>query len=763
MNEIKKSPINTLGYQFIDSKYLPKGKDEYYLRNVQNRSGIGYRQLTAYEIEVLVRNRNTSANWNDILVSDAFNPELVQNCKFFGLVRIGKLTPYYLEFHNLRRPVGLYNSTIISCDLGDNVCIDNTNYLSHYVIGNDVMIVNTNEMATTDHAKFGNGILKEGEEESIRIWMEVCNENGGRSIIPFNGMLPGDAWLWSRFRDDAALQDKFKEFTASAFDNRRGYYGKVGDRTVIKNCKIIKDVWIGSDAYLKGANKLKNLTINSSPEAASQIGEGCEMVNGIIGFGCRAFYGVKAVRFMMASHSQLKYGARLINSYLGNNATISCCEVLNSLIFPAHEQHHNNSFLCAALVMGQSNMAAGATIGSNHNSRSADGEIVAGRGFWPGLCVSLKHNSRFASFTILAKGDYPAELDIPVPFALISNDVSKDELIVMPAYWFLHNMYALARNSWKYIDRDRRIEKTQLLEFDFLAPDTIGEMAGALTLLEKLTGMAMVRQAADPTAARQAPAKNKKYTDEELLALGADLLVNSPDRADELEILAEGWENGDRKVRLIKVAQAYRLFKELIAYHAATRLLIFIQQNPVKSYEELLLALPATTPFHRWVNAGGQLIRESELQKLIGQIHNGKVRTWEQVHQFYTRQGEQYAADKLVHALAALKQIGSTSTSKAGNTSTGQAGGPSLRKMGKSGLASLLRQSIATREWMTKEIYASRAKDYTNPFRKMVYDSTEEMNAVVGRLQDNGFIRQEKEAAKKYRIAIEQVLKQFGL
>ena len=138
------------------------------------------------------------------------------------------------------------------------------------------------------------------------------------------------------------------------------------------------------------------------------------MVNGIIGFGCRIFYGVKAVRFILSDHSQLKYGARLINSYLGHNSTISCCEVLNSLIFPAHEQHHNNSFLCAALVLGQSNMAAGATVGSNHNSRSADGEIIAGRGFWPGLCVSLKHNSKFASFTIIAKGDYPAEINNPL-------------------------------------------------------------------------------------------------------------------------------------------------------------------------------------------------------------------------------------------------------------------------------------------------------------------------------------------------------------
>ncbi|HEX9510438.1 MAG TPA: DUF4954 family protein [Puia sp.] len=753
MNEIKKSPINSLGYNFIDSRYLPKGKDEYYLRDLQNRNGITYRRLTAYEIEMLVRNRNTSADWNHILVSDAFTPELVQNCKFFGLVRIGRLDPYYLEFHNLRRPVGLYNSTIISCDLGDNVCVDNTNYLSHYIIGNDVMIVNTNELATTEHAKFGNGILKEGEDESIRIWMEVCNENGGRSIIPFNGMLPGDAWLWSRFRDDAPLQNKFKEFTEKKFDDRRGYYGKIGDRTVIKNCKIIKDVWIGSDAYLKGANKLKNLTINSSPAAKSQIGEGCEMVNGIVGYGCRVFYGVKAVRFIMASHSQLKYGARLINSYLGNNATISCCEVLNSLIFPAHEQHHNNSFLCASLIMGQSNMAAGATIGSNHNSRSPDGEIIAGRGFWPGLSVSLKHNSRFASFTILAKGAYPAELDIPIPFSLVSNDESKDELVIMPAYWFLHNMYALARNSWKYPDRDKRIEKTQTLEFDFLAPDTIGEMLGALTLLKRFTGRAALLNG--EAATRLSGKIKKNPTPKDLLKMDSAILEigrvileeGTQEKVDELEILAQGWENGDRNVRLIKVFQAYSLFKELIAFHASNQLRSLIRTKKINKYETLLEAIPTSLPLTKWVNAGGQLIRDSELQRLLQQIRGGKIREWGQVHEFYVRQGENYEQDKLVHALAALKEIQGTS----------------LKRAGKEGLRNLLNQAILTKEWMTKGIYDSRAKDYTNPFRKMVYDSPEEMDAVVGPLSGNGFIRQEKAALKKYRKEVEDVLQQFKL
>ncbi|MHA4810529.1 DUF4954 family protein [Flavitalea flava] len=749
MNEIRKSPINSLGYDFIESAYLPKGKDEYYLRDLQNRNVTGHRQLTAYEIEALVRNRNTSSNWNDILVSDSFAPELVQNCKFFGLIRIGKLEPYYLEFHNLRRPVGLYNSTVISCDFGDNVCIDNTNYLSHYIIGNDVMIVNTNELTTTDYAKFGNGILKEGENESIRIWMEVCNENGGRRIIPFNGMLPGDAWLWSRFRDDETVQNKFKAFTEKKFDNRRGYYGKIGDRTVIKNCKIIKDVWIGSDAYLKGANKLKNLTINSSPQAKSQIGEGCELVNGIVGYGCRVFYGVKAVRFFMASHSQLKYGARLINSYLGNNSTISCCEVLNSLIFPAHEQHHNNSFLCAALVMGQSNMAAGATIGSNHNSRSPDGEIVAGRGFWPGLCVSLKHNSRFASYAILAKGDYPAELDIPIPFALISNDASKDELVVMPAYWFLHNMYALARNSWKYLDRDKRIEKTQLLEFDFLAPDTVSEMTASLKQISLFTGKAFILHLKQTglSALSGSSGKTNKHTEEEILAIGQELLEGPQEKVDQLEILAEGFENGDRKVRLVKVHQSYHIFKELIVYYTVNQLLSLIRSEGISGYDSLLAALPSRISLAPWINAGGQLIRETELQKLLEQIRNGKIKEWEQVHQFYSNQGDQYSRDKLVHALAALKEMQ----------------GKSLKQMGKEGLRNLFLQAITTKEWMTAGIYTSRAKDYTNPFRKMVYESTEEMNIVVGALADNSFIRQEKEALKKYRKEVGTVIQKFKL
>ncbi|AYD47145.1 DUF4954 family protein [Arachidicoccus soli] len=723
-NNITRLPINSLGYDFIKKEYLPEGENEYYLRNLQNRNGTEYRHLSAFEIEALVRNRNTSDNWNNLLVSDQFNPELVKNCRFYGLVRIGKLEPFFLSFSDLKVAVGLYDSTIISSDIGDNSVINNVHYLSHYVIGAEVILTNINEMQTTDKCKFGNGIIKEGEDESSRIWLELCNENGGRKILPFNGMLPGDAWLWSKYRDDEKLLDKFQEFTESEFKTARGFYGKVGDRTVIKNTNIIKDVWIGSDAYIKGANKLKNLTINSGTEGRTQIGEGCELVNGSVGFGSRIFYGVKAVRFVTAAHTQLKYGARLINSYLGSNATISCCEVLNSLIFPGHEQHHNNSFLCAATIMGQSNIPAGATIGSNHNSRGADGEIIAGRGFWPALCVSLKHNSKFASFTMLAKGDYNYELDIPLPFSLISIHPITNSLVIMPGYWFMYNMYALTRNAWKYVDRDQRNEKVQLIEYDFLAPDTINEMFSALKSLEIFTGKAYFKSIQN----------NKSSTESIYRKKGKELLNDASVNIDELSILAEGYENSKRNVEIIKVQKAYNIFKRIIAFYGYLHLFNFVQKEGINSVTKWQKSFPKKPQRGVWINVGGQLIPEKNVLQLKEKICNNKVNSWDELHAQYALEGEKYVKEKTMHAIASLEELLNIN----------------LSQLDKKTFIQFIDEAIVTKKWIFEEIKKSREKDYSNPFRKMMYNSQTEMDNVVGKFSDNSFIIQQEIELKNF-------------
>ena len=730
MNQIRKISL-------VENKVFPKAdllaREEQ--RKLKKFSVERYRKLTADELEVLVKNNNTADDWNQVLVSDNFDPLLVRNCNFSGVVRIGKLERIALEFHKLVLPVGLYDSTIVDCDFGENACIHHVNYLSRYIIGREVMIANVNELATTASAKFGNGILSEGESESSRIWMELRNENGGRKVLPFEDMLSQDAWLWSTFRADTKIMKAFVTMTERKHRTPKNRYGIIGDRSVIKNCRMIKDVVIGTDAYLKGANKIKNITLNSSAEAPSQIGEGCELVNGIIGEGSRIFYGVKAVRFILASHSQLKYGARLINSYLGNNSTISCCEVLNALIFPFHEQHHNNSFLCASLLMGQSNMAAGATIGSNHNSRGADGELIAGRGFWPGLCVSLKHNSRFASFTLLAKGDFPNELDIPFPFSLVANDTASNELKIIPAYWFLYNQYALRRNESKFKSRDQRQDKSLRFENRSLAPDSVNEILRALQLLEISTGRAYFKH------------KGKSSSDDETCAKkGRSLLEAKDPLVDKLEIVAEQVENSKRKAVLLKVSKAYQSYRSMVFWYSLNSILLRL--NEAKSFSKTFAAiLKFSTNRQNFINVGGQLIPEKEINQLSTGILNGKFDRWEKIHSFYKDQSKVYDDHVLQHSVASLKEI----------TSAGKNFFQAKQWM------TWLQQFVGIEEEIQKSILATRKKDHQNPFRKMIYGSQKEMDAVLGSLEENSFLKEQVHYFSELKMKVNNIQNFFNL
>jgi len=734
MREVKVLPAERLGHEFIPSQYLPEGKDEYYLRNEQSPKPAGYwRNLRSEEIETLVKNANTCDDWDSILVADPFYPHLIKNCELFGLVRIGRLEHVILQHHELQVPAGITNSLILSCDIGDNCAVHDVRHLAHYILGDNVMLLNIDEMHTTNHAKFGNGIVKDGEPEDVRVWMDVMNETGARAVMPFDGMIPADAYLWAKYRQDARLQARLGEITQRQFDARRGFYGTVGDACVIKNSRIIKDVKIGSCCYIKGANKLKNLTINSSEAEPTQIGEGVELVNGIVGLGCRIFYGCKAVRFVIGNNTTLKYGARLIHSLLGDNSTVSCCEMLNNLIFPAHEQHHNNSFLVASLMLGQSNIAAGATIGSNHNSRANDGEIQAGRGFWPGLCTTLMHYCRFASFVLLAKGDYPAELDIPLPFALVSDDVAHDRLLVMPAYWWMYNMYALARNTWKFQTRDRRKTRTQQIEFDYLAPDTAEEMLRAMTLLEIWTAKAHLRRRGDALEGE---------AEDELAALGRELLLDGEDKTGGLEVLGENMENSRRKVVILKARGGYRAYRQMLQYYAVKNLLAYMKANPAANLKATCDALTGQREMD-WVNLGGQLARAGAVDRLLGEIKSGKLGSWAEIHRAYDEVWQRYPLDKQHHAFACLREL------------------LGVDRLPPDLWHSALDEAVRTQEFIREQVHLTRKKDYDNPFRRTTFRSAEEMRAVVGTPEDNGFVKQVREETQTFTGLVEAV-KQRG-
>ncbi len=699
----------------------------------------GKRKLTAAEVYVLIQNRNISSDpdWQNVYVSDVpgeFNPQQVVQSEFSGWVVLGAIRPATLKFHDLELKTGIYRSLLRNTVVGDDCVVNNVSYLVNYRLGKRVMLFNVQEMSCTYHSKFGQGILKEGEPESNRIWIGVGNENGERGILPFTGMIPADAYLWSRYREDKALMNRFVELTEKGNDKKNNTYGIVQDDAVIKNCTLLKDAWIGSSAYIKGAFKLKNITVLSSPDEVSQIGEGVEMVNGIMGYGSHVFYQAVAIRFVIGRNCHLKYGARLLNSVLGDNSTVSCCELLNNLIFPFHEQHHNSSFLIAATVMGQSNIASAATIGSNHNSRSPDGEMLAGRGFWPGLASDFKYDSRFASFVLVSKGSYQNELNITYPFSLVAPGSDSGAVHIIPGYWFLYNMFAIVRNKYKFSVRDKRIVKVQRIETNPLAPDSIQEVFSSLSRIIELTCRYLKlpsESCAKMTLDNPSP---------ELLVRTRARMELSGDMEAQLQVAKDYLHHTDSQFLLAddrcqkkygalvyKPAQGYREYRRIIKYFVAESLMEWASLHKVETLlPEHMAQIESLELFTEWINAGGQVLPKKRIASLFADIKEGTVDSWEQVHGFYDLCAEKYVDDKARYSLYLLSHLYSRPLDRFT---------PEL-------YADLVSDVAAVSKEMLDSSVASRKKDYTDFFRSITFRNAEEKEAVLGKLDDSSFLRQ---------------------
>lgn len=676
----------------------------YFARSREQRR---YRKLNAGEIEILERNRNRAESWDRLRVSDGFRPESVYDCRFRGAVYIGSLREGFLEHDALRLPIGLEMSSVSNCVLGDDVSVQRVCYLADTIVGDEAILLNIGELAA------GGGPQQPGGEAPLLL--EIGNENGGRVIQAASGLLPADACLWYSFRDDRILQKRLQELGARERAHDAGAASLVGDRAVILHCRLIRDTRIGSHCIVQGANEIRNVTVRSDSLEPSLIGPGVELVNGIVGPGNSIINGVKAINFQTGRNVRLNNAARMMHTYLGANSTVACCEIHSNLILPFHEQHHNNSFLIASTILGQSNIGAGATIGSNHNSRAADGEILAGRGIWPGLSVSLKHNSRFASFTLLATGLYTWELDIRLPFSLVSTSPDGGGVHIKPGYWFRHNMYALVRNARKFASRDGRKIKAQHIVFDYLAPDTACEMLEAMKLLREALGRV----------------PDERGEDEEDTPISLEGMV------------------AHHAALIIKPREGYNLYRRILIHYGARELKKALERageeilhGGVSAFVRRLCDNPPRT----WHNLGGQLIPVETLQEILAQVRAGTLASYDDLHAAYDRAWNAYPEQRTRHALYCLCQVS----------------GDRPETLSTARITAILEESITQEEMLFQDALQSRRKDYENPFRAITYRNREEMLQVVGDLAENAFLKEFRLETENYCAETRRLIQAIG-
>jgi len=301
--------------------------------------------------------------------------------------------------------------------------------------------------------------------------------------------------------------------------------------------------------------------------------------------------------------------------------------------------------------------------------------------------------------------------------------------VIRPAWWWTHNMYALARNAWKFRTRDRRRTKTQKVEFDALAPDTAEEIVRALELLERWTATAYLRATGeDPGGAPGA----------QLARLGRGLLLEADERTAELEILGERLENSRRPVVILRARQGYHAYREMLHYYAVRNLLDYWKTNSAATLEGLLAALGGT-PQHEWVNLGGQLVPAAEVTRLRADIRSAKLNSWQEIHQRYDELWHVYPLEKQRHALATLLSV------------------LGARQLTAERWESAVTEAIRIQEYVCDQVFLTRRKDYQDPFRGITFRNSAEMQAVLGTAEDNSFVKQmqvETEAFRRLAAAL---------
>ncbi len=298
----------------------------------------------------------------------------------------------------------------------------------------------------------------------------------------------------------------------------------------------------------------------------------------------------------------------------------------------------------------------------------------------------------------------------------------------MPAFWWMYNMYALARNTWKFTNRDKRKNKVQNIEFDSLAPDTIEEIFSALELLELWTGKASVRSKIKLT--------NK--SDDELILIGRELLRDSKDEISNLEILGENVEKSNRKVIILKVHKAYHAYCDMLHYYAIKNLMEYLNSTPEADFSSMCKALNGER-IKTWVNLGGQLIPAHDVDQLRSDIGSGKLNTWKNIHLRYNRLWKAYPLEKQKHAFSTLCEV------------------LEIDHLTKEHWLTALDKAIVIQEYIRDQVYNSRKKDFDNPFRQATYRNMAEMKAAIGTIEDNSFVKQVRVETDDFKKRIDEL------
>ena len=195
-----------------------------------------YRSLATKEIEILQQQGCTAADWDQVSVKSKFAPGNIRNVQFSGCVKIGDNTGIVEFSGGIVRNCGIYNASIHNCTIGDHVYIHHIcNYIANYDIENHVVLENIELCFIEGETSFGNGIK-----------VSTLDETGGRGVMIYDKLSAHLAYFLAWYKHRHCLINELESKIAAYSESVKSNRGTIGEYSVIKNCRHIKNVRFGS-------------------------------------------------------------------------------------------------------------------------------------------------------------------------------------------------------------------------------------------------------------------------------------------------------------------------------------------------------------------------------------------------------------------------------------------------------------------------------------------------------------------------------------
>jgi hypothetical protein len=180
-----------------------------------------------------------------------------------------------------------------------------------------------------------------------------------------------------------------------------------------------------------------------------------------------------------------------------------------------------------------------------------------------------------------------------------------------------------------------------------------------------------------------------------------------------LSVECPGVEHSRRPTLIAKPKKAWKAYRHMIRFYAIPEIMSWFEANPDLSPQDAAETF-SDERVRDWENVGGQIVPTMRVYELIGRVKSGDIDSWKSMHAAYDALEAEYAAEKARHAWASLRDL---------------VGKGPLEPVD---LVHELERFIETTLFVTQETFASRKKDWDNPFRQATFRNPDEMRAVLG-------------------------------